>query len=245
MNQQTPQQQIPTVSEPSFVEQIQKQIDFSDGINGTEAFFLLLIFTLIISKFTSAIEPAKKVIESLTYVSKEDLELLNDIENCMQRLMSATQSDRIIIGLFHNGTTDKLGFHEKKISAIFEVTDRLKPTKDQVQSIPIDFVKEEILLADDKYFQTYKRGNLHSRCDEYLDRIGIVRKDFKLLKDNRSIYGLINIHFLVEPEEHYLDNPSRIKQISYITSQLEYFLDKYRKPNQPKWRRYLTKLFKK
>ena len=109
-----------------------------------------------------------------------------------------------------------------KFSMIYEVTsDKIKPTKSKIQSIPLNFIRDEITLGSVKDYQRFDRGNLDSMCDLYLDRVGLSTKYYKLLAVNKDIYGVIEIHLINPPDEDFLENKSLKKRVYKISKDME------------------------
>ena len=167
----------------------------------------------------------KQVAEVYNFITKEDIILLDKIDDLMQKLMGVTGADRIAIAKIHNGTYDITGSHQMKFSIIYEVTDRLAPIKESTQNIPLDYIKEEIVLGSWTYFERYERTELNSLCDKYLDKIGIKAKDYKLLAINKVIYGVIDIHYIELPEVDFLYNKTLQKRVNKITKEIEECLE--------------------
>ena len=221
-------------------------IDLSDGINGTEILLILLVLTSFFSKVTPVLKTGEKLYNSIIYINKDELRLQIELQKLCDQLLAITYAQRVVIGLFHNGTQDLLGFHEKKMSVFVEsCTDTIRPIKQDLQGIPINYMLEEILLSDTKEYQTIVRSDLDSACDLHMDSLGITRKDFRTFRGVRKeIYGIINIQYNKEPEEHFLDDPHRTKQVQQITRRIEYILETIKAPHTPKWQRFIGGLVK-
>ena len=221
-------------------------IDLSDGINGTEILLVLLVLTSFFSKVTPVLKTGEKIYNSIIYINKDELRLQIELQKLCDQLLAITYAQRVIIGLFHNGTQDLLGFHEKKMSVFVEsCTDTIKPIKQDLQAVPINYMLEEILLSDTKEYQTITRSDLDSPCDLHMDSLGITRKDFRTFRGVRKeIYGIINFHYNMEPDEHFLDDPHRTKQVQQITRRIEHILETIKAPHTPKWQRFIGGLVK-
>lgn len=163
----------------------------------------------------------KQVAEVYNFITKEDLILLDKIDDLMQRLMGVTGADRIAIAKIHNGTYDNTGSHQMKFSVIYEVTDRLSSSKESIQNVPINYIKEEIILGSFNEYQRIERSDLDSYCDVYLDKIGIKAKDYKLLAINRVIYGIMDIHYIELPEFDFTKNKQLERRVIKITKEIE------------------------
>lgn len=234
----------PVISVPSQGNPIddffKHRIDLSNGVGVGELFWVLLslgiggklLFMIPIYK------AARSASAKFVFVSKEELRLKNEIDALCNRLMSIMGADRVILGFFHNGTKNALGIHEKKVSAMFEVTDRLRPIKDQVKSVPIEKVNAELSLCDTKW-QTIVRTDRETLCDQYLDRVDSCQKDFKFLSKGNNNIGIINVFYLTPPETHFLDETEdglkMLRQVNVLMSKLEYNVLLYLKPDESAW----------
>lgn len=164
----------------------------------------------------------KKVEDTYNFITKEDIKLLDKLDDLMNQLLGITGADRIAIAKIHNGTYDNTGSHKMKFSIVYEVVSyRAKPTKKDVQNIPINYIKEEIAQGSNRYFQRIERSDLDSLCDLYLDKIGIQCKDYKLLTFNKQIYGILDIHWIVTPSNNYYDDAYTKNRFNVIVSSLE------------------------
>ena len=221
-----------------------KVIDTTDGMSMTEWLLVILVLTSFLSKVLPLVQTGEKIYNSIIYINKDELRLQLELQKLCDQLLAITYAQRVVIGLFHNGTQDVLGFHEKKMSVYIEsCTDDIPSIKATTQAVPINFMLEEILLSDTKYYQTVVRSDLDSPCDLHMDSLGITRKDFRTFRGVRKeIYGIINFHYTIEPEEHFLDNPQRRKQVQKITRRIETILETIKSPHTPKWQRFVTGL---
>ncbi len=223
-----------------------KIIDLHDGLSLTEILLIILVLTSFLSKLSPLVSTGQKIYNSIIYINKDELKLRLELQKLCDQLLAITYAQRVVIGLFHNGTQDLLGFHEKKMSVFVEsCTDTIKPIKNQLQAVPINYMLEEILLSDTKEYQTITRSDLDSACDLHMDSLDITRKDFRTFRGVRKeIYGIINFHYNTEPSEHFLDDPARTKQVRDITRRIEHILETIKAPGTPKWQRFIGGLVK-
>lgn len=234
----------PVISVPSQGNPIdnffKQRIDLSNGVGVGELFWIItsLAVTGRLLFLIPMYKAARSASANFVFVSKEELRLKNEIEALSNRLMSIMGADRVVLGFFHNGTKNALGIHEKKVSAMFEVTDRLRPIKDLVKSIPIEKINSELSLCDSKW-QTIQRTERETLCDQYLDRVDSCRKDFKFLSKGPNNIGMINVFYLTEPNIHFLDETedalAKLKQVNVLMSKLEYNVLLYLKPDESTW----------
>jgi hypothetical protein len=195
--------------------------------NGVLLYIILAILSIqklseLYSLFFKVINVPKNVAESYNFITKEDVRLRNKLDDLMQQLLGITCADRIAIAKIHNGTYDVTGAHQMKFSVVYEVvSDRGVLTKETVQNIDIDYIKEEILLGSYNNYERITRSDLDSACDLYLDKIGIIAKDYKLLSINKIIYGIIDIQYISLYGLDFIDNKALENRVMKITSQIE------------------------
>ena len=168
----------------------------------------------------------KQVAETYNFITKEDIALVDKVDDLMNQLMGLTGADRLLIAKVHNGTYDHTGSHEMKFSVIYEVVDRLPFAKSDIQNIPINYIREEILLGSWDEYQRIERSELDSVCDKYLDRIGIKAKDYKLLAINNIIYGIIDLHYIEVPDFDFSKNKLIERRANKISKEIEACLER-------------------
>lgn len=217
-----------TEKPPSLFLEVKRSLGLE---NYPDSSFIIYIFVLIfaVEKLNNVLSFVKNVItipkqvsETYSFITKKDLILIDKLDDLMNQLLGVTGGDRVAIAKIHNGTFDNTGTHQMKFSMIYEViSNRAKPTKSDVQNIPVNYIKEEILLGSSNDFQRIERTKLNSKCDRYLDKIGIVAKDYKLLTVNKIIYGILDIHFITTPEFDYNNNEALLKRFNLLVSSIE------------------------
>lgn len=167
----------------------------------------------------------KQLADTYNFITREDLILLDKIDNLMNQLLGMLDADRIAVAKIHNGTYDHTNAHLMKFSMIYEViSERVSSEKAKVQNIPINYIKEEISLGSINTFQRIDRTNLQSKCDIYLDSIGLTTKYFKLLAINNNsnnIYGIVEIHFVNIPTNDFIIDKALSKRVYKIMRELE------------------------
>lgn len=196
--------------------------------------FLALSFLLLIKILGNTFELIKNIINleegiksTYKFITRQDVVLIDKIDDLMNQLLAITGADRVIIAKIHNGTYDAAGNHEMKFSAVYEVVSvRAKSIKNEAQNIPIDYIKEEILIGDDNNFERFvRRDDIDSECNKYLDKIGIIGKDYKLLSmkgpAKHIIYGIIDLHYINLPINDLQKDAELRKNVMAITMRLE------------------------
>lgn len=244
MTQQTDKTQTVTIQQEQRQDPI--VIDLTDGVSFTEFLLVVLVLTTFLSKVSSVFSTGQKIYNSIIYINKDELLLRVEIQKLCDQLLAITYAQRVLIGLFHNGTQDNMGFHEKKMSVLVEShNDTTQPVRGALQSVPIDKMAAEILSSDTKNYKTVVRGSTDTPCDLQMDSIGITRKDYRTFcGTKKEIYGIINIHYSKEPAQHFLTDPARVKQVNKITRRIEHILERIKSPDTPKWRRFIGGLVK-
>ena len=198
---------------------------YSDG--SFILYFFLIVFIVqkandLFTFIKNILVLPKQVMDTYHYVTKEDLILLDKIDDLMNQLLGMLDADRIAIAKIHNGTFDNTNAHLMKFSIIYEVTsERVSAQKSKVQNIPINYIKEEISLGSAEFFQRLDRTDLESKCDMYLDSIGLTTKYFKLLSINKDIYGVIEIHFVDSPNIDFITDKTLSNRVYKSVRQLE------------------------
>ena len=112
-----------------------------------------------------------------------------------------------------------------KFSVVYEVVDRLEPIKFNIQNVPLDFIREEIKGGSWTNYKRVQRSKDNTYCDKYLDKIGIVAKDYKLLAINEVIYGVMDIHYIDAPDPDFTLNKELEKRVVKLTKQIEETLE--------------------
>lgn len=198
---------------------------YSDG--SFILYFFLIVFIVqkandLFTFIKNILVLPKQVMDTYHYVTKEDLILLDKIDDLMNQLLGMLDADRIAIAKIHNGTFDNTNAHLMKFSMIYEVkSEKVSAQKSKVQNIPINYIKEEISLGSAEFFQRLDRTDLESKCDMYLDSIGLTTKYFKLLSINKDIYGVIEIHFVDSPNIDFITDKTLSKRVYKSVRQLE------------------------
>lgn len=213
---------------PSLIVDLKKALGLEEYSDTSIILYLIMISLGVqkINEFISFIKNLltlpKKVEETYNFITKEDIQLLDKLDDLMNQLLGITGADRIAIAKIHNGTYDNTGAHQMKFSIVYEVVSaRTKSTKKDVQNIPINFIKEEISGGSSRFFQRIERSNLNSLCDTYLDKIGIQCKDYKLLSFNKQIYGIFDIQWIIKPDINYFEDTYTRDRANMIVSSIE------------------------
>jgi hypothetical protein len=220
--------EIVRTTTPSIFYEFKKGLGLEGYSDGSFIlYFFLTVFVIqkandLFNFIKNIIVLPKQVIDTYHYVTKEDLILLDKIDDLMNQLLGMLDADRIAIAKIHNGTYDNTNAHLMKFSMIYEViSERVTPQKLKVQNIPINYIKEEISLGSVDVFQRLDRTDLESRCDLYLDSVGLTTKYFKLLSVNKDIYGVIEIHFVNNPIRDFLIDRALSKRVYKNVKELE------------------------
>jgi hypothetical protein len=223
--------EVKQVAPPSLFYDFKKSLGLQEYSDGSFIlYFFLIVFIIqrlndVFSFARNILILPKQVSETYKFITKEDLKLLENLESLMNQLLGITGADRVAIAKIHNGTYDNTNAHEMKFSIVYETfSSRVKSTKAKIQSMPLDFIKEEISLGSTTDYQRFDRSNLDSMCDLYLDRVGIKTKYYKLLALNKHIYAVIEMHLIELPDEDFLTNKVLKKRVYKITNDIEYCL---------------------
>jgi len=192
----------------------------------------LLILYLVSSKvvelwsaLVSLFVIPKKLMGAYSYFTKEDLLILVKVDNLMHELMGASGADRVTIAKFHNGTTDKTGMHQTKLSIMYETNKNLIPIKSIVQDVLIENIKEELTYGSTYNYTRIIRGPNDAPIDRYFDRYSIEAKDYKLLEISNYVYGILELHYTDIPTYHWDEHKDLNRRIKSITTELEIELE--------------------
>jgi hypothetical protein len=212
----------------NLISEAKKSLSIDNLLSSNYLVYLILAMIAIqktseiLNAISNIIVFPKKISDSYNFITKEDVLLLNRLEDLMNQLLGITGGDRLAIAKIHNGTFDNTGSHEMKFSVIYEVlSNNAKSTKSKVQNIPLNRIKDEILLGSYNEYQTIQRSTLDTVCDGYLDKIGITTKHYKLLSINKVIYGILDIQYVSEPDTDFTKNKALEKRVIGITKDIE------------------------
>jgi len=214
--------------EPSLLHDIKRTMGLED-YSDTNLLLYILIFVFgiqklndLISFITGLLALPQKVEESYNFITKKDLILLDRLDDLMNQLLGITGADRVAIGKIHNGTYDHTRAHLMKFSIIYEVvSNKVSSTKNDIQNIPIDYIKDEILLGSTREFQRIDKTELNSKGDQYLDKLGLQSKSYKLLGYKEQIYGIIELHWVITPTINYEDDRQTLNRFNTTVALLE------------------------
>jgi hypothetical protein len=137
--------------------------------------------------------------------SRMDMWLYNDASRTDQvmaiisQLLAYSGGDRVVIGLFHNGETFVNGWHYKKMSAAFEVTQPgISRISTRVRNVPLSN-----LLADfrhmrdaDEFFAVVSDDVPSPDCRAHLDTIGVKTMLNRMIAWDGTDYGILSIQFV-------------------------------------------------
>lgn len=226
--------EIVRTTTPSIFYEFKKGLGLEGYSDGSFIlYFFLTVFVIqkandLFNFIKNIIQLPKQVADTVNFITREDLILLDKIDDLMNQLLGMLDADRIAIAKIHNGTYDHTNAHLMKFSMIYEViSERVSPQKPRVQNIPINYIKEEISLGSISNFDRMDRSDLESKCDIYLDSIGLTTKYFKLLSINNNsnnIYGVIEIHFVDTPSRDFITDRALSKRVYKLIRQLEDYL---------------------
>lgn len=183
--------QNPNLPFPSFL----IKAEFASGLLNT----IILIITV-----TKLILPAVKTIDRLakssyTFINNSYFKEVKYVEDILENILLLTQSDRVCIGVFHNG--DKWGsFHFMKMSIIYEaVKPGIQSFKKKFHSVPIEKLLDEIKTINTSEFKIFNyNSDLNIGCRQHMDTCGLTSISSRLISKNSeasdSIIAVINCH---------------------------------------------------
>lgn len=199
----------------------------------------LLIITAITAIKNSLLLNSIKSGNILTYLNKEAIKQTLYIEDLLNQLLLLLDCSRVCIGLFHNGTSLG-GFAFKKMSVFYEArrSDAIS-LKDTIKNIDLNKLNEHLYNLNDDYFTEIDRDNenLSNDCKRYLDFANLKAVYSVLLKNNKKIYGILEIQYLKNNERN-INNFKDIEiqeekevLINKILKSLSYIVENKKIPN--------------
>ena len=248
---------------PTNVPDINLHHDFSGLISSPISLLLSLFIAIrILQKVLDYIKIPAKLFTNLTSIQKEELILLNDIENLMFLLMGRTGASRCIVAFFQNtnfrefNTISEYMLHDKKINAIFEThLPHITEIRSSLQNVKLtpEIINEIQICSNTDTYVTYvntsykpetpqKNTYYNSITDKYLTNNHIWKKSSILLRKNKSFYGILYLYYTHTGNYENID--LNTPEILQITHNLSKFIEKYRYPKPVNYFNRISKFLK-
>lgn len=185
---------------------------------GVIGLFLTANIITNIINLIEAGETARKNV--VAYLKPEHFQDREYIENILKEMLTTSQSDRVCLGILHNGTNwGKL--HFTKMTVKYEARRQgIESVKNILKDIDIERISEEIKKYSEDEFKHFSRkdSTLSPGCIVYLDSLGIKSVYSRLLSSKESItnklfnrffkpkevgvYAILEMQRLTEEEEY-------------------------------------------
>lgn len=136
------------------------------------------------------------------YLNKEDFQEKAVIEAILKDMLEVSESDRVCLGILHNGTGWG-ALHFTKMTVRYEARKAgIESVKGVFKDIDIDKISEEIVEAEVDRFTYFTREDkrLNVGCAAYLDSLGIKSVYTRLMSSKESLTGKL-LSKLIKPKE--------------------------------------------
>lgn len=212
---------------------------------GVIGLFLTANIITNIINLVEAGEVAKKNITA--YLKPEHFEDREYIENILKEMLQVSHSDRVCLGIFHNGTNWG-NLHFTKMSVKYEARRQgIESVKPILKDIDIERIAEDIRAYTDTEFRYFSRENLgiNPGCIVYLDSLGIKSVCCRLLSSKESIgnklfrrffkpkevgvYAILELQSLSEESREDKDPTSTKQKLEELYKKLVWAMDRVRK----------------
>ena len=167
----------------------------------------------------------------ISFIRRDDIETTREVENILHELLALSKCDRIVIGVFHNGT--KIGKIHKNLMTVFYETraNGIASIKDTVVNIPVELIYDQIIncLDNPLEFIKYSRvdKDLPLKCIEHLDTIRVAEGWERILINKKNeAYAILQFQWINPPTENLKLNVERMDQIQTVFNRLKNTLEK-------------------
>lgn len=163
----------------------------------------LIVFANTVTTIFNLAKTGQTIKRNVTaYLNKEDFQDKAVIEAILRDMLEVSQSDRVCLGILHNGTGWG-AVHFTKMSVRYEARRvGIESVKGVFKDIDIDRISEEIVAAEVDRFTYFTRDDkrLNAGCTAYLDSLGIKSVYTRLLSSKESLTGKLLSRF-IKPKE--------------------------------------------
>lgn len=168
----------------------------------------------------------------IAYINKDSVQQKKKIEQILLELRALTDADRVVVGLFHNGTSVG-SFHFTKLSLVYEsLKTGITSLRKRYKDIDVTGIEGELLTyQSDKFTRNAVSDiNVDNGCKQYLNSIGLESVYTRLIPVNgekNSYYGVTQIQFASEHNDEI--SQDRLKEIEKTYNRLLTALDYVRR----------------
>lgn len=138
----------------------------------------------------------------IAYLQPEHFQDKEYIEDILNEMLLTSQSDRVCLGILHNGTSWG-NLHFTKMSVRYEARRiGIESVKTILVDVDIERIKEEVRGYSDSEFKYFSKedSNLSPGCVAYLDNFGIKSVYSRLLSSKESMTNKLFNKF-IKPKE--------------------------------------------
>lgn len=166
---------------------------------------------------------------AITYLTEGHFKETEYIEGILRDLLTASDSDRVCLGVLHNG--ERWGSkHFTKMTVAYETRKYgIASVKPVFKAVDIEKIKEELRISKNTEFTSFNRSDsgLSNGCKEYLDSVGIKSVSSRLLKSKEGTYAILELQKLSERE--LVKDDSESQKLDEIYNRLSWAMDRVRK----------------
>jgi hypothetical protein len=205
------------------------------GVSILQFFYLVAsLTTLIVVIYNHIKEMHTPIKTAVSYFSHSEIKEKQAVESVLENFIKLTGCHRVCIGLFHNGSGAG-SIHFKKMSVTHEAKKPgISSFISRFRNIDLYKVEPELLLSNSYEFISISvnDSSLDSGCKNYMISNGLKYILCRQLLCKKGIYGIIELHFVEEPDLTLLNNPDIIHQINIVYEQVANMTD-YIRRNKP------------
>ena len=188
-----------------------------------------ILVTNAITNIINLVRVGNGISNAITYLTDSHFKETEYIEGILRDLLVASDSDRVCLGVLHNG--ERWGSkHFTKMTIAYETRKSgIASVKSLFRGVDIEKVREELRIATHTKFISFKRSDLDlsSGCRVYLDSVGIRSVTTRLLRSKEGVYGILELQKLSESES--VIDDSKSQQLEEIYNRLSWAMDRVRK----------------
>lgn len=163
----------------------------------------LFLTANIITNIINLVEAGETARKNITaYLKPDHFQDKEYIENILKDMLTTSHSDRVCLGIFHNGSNWG-NLHFTKMSVKYEARRQgIESVKNILKDIDIERISEEIKAYSEEEFRHFsiEDSNLSPGCIIYLDNLGIKSVWSRLLSSKESISSKLLSKF-IKPKE--------------------------------------------
>jgi hypothetical protein len=218
-----------TNTEIELIKDVIKIYEETGSVNLVNILILIIASIVVIQNHISKIRLLKTTTGNIiAYINKDSVKQKKKIEQILIELRALTDADRVVVGLFHNGTSVG-SFHFTKLSLAYEsLKTGITSLRKRYKDIDVTGIEDELLTyQSDKFTRNaISDVNVDNGCKQYLNSIGLEAVYTRLIPVNgekNNYYGVIQIQFASEHNDEISED--RLKEIEKTYNRLLTALD--------------------